>query len=115
MVAPERPVASRVIPEGVRRVPPPRVPETDFERMLERELNADQRAAVLAPLQSQICVTSGPGSGKTRILTYRLVYLVQQLREEPGSLLAVTFTVKGERRRERERERERGEKRRQKS
>jgi hypothetical protein len=65
-----------------------------FEEILARELNVDQRAAVLAPLQSQICVTSGPGSGKTRILTYRQVFLVQELRVDPASMLAVTFTVK---------------------
>jgi hypothetical protein len=88
------PAPTNVIPLDVRRLPPPREPQSKFEEILARELNVDQRAAVLAPLQSQICVTSGPGSGKTRILTYRQVFLVQELRVDPASMLAVTFTVK---------------------
>jgi len=56
-------------------------------------LNDPQRAAVVhagAPL----LVVAGAGSGKTRVLTRRIAWLVTERRAHPGSILAITFTNK---------------------
>ncbi|MBD8868608.1 DNA helicase PcrA [Nocardioides donggukensis] len=56
-------------------------------------LNDPQRAAVVhagAPL----LVVAGAGSGKTRVLTRRIAWLISQRQAHPGSILAITFTNK---------------------
>jgi DNA helicase-2/ATP-dependent DNA helicase PcrA len=56
-------------------------------------LNDKQREAVSAP-QSSMLVLAGAGSGKTRVLTHRIAWLMQEEQQSPYSIIAVTFTNK---------------------
>ena len=56
-------------------------------------LNPEQLAAVTLPSQSAL-ILAGAGSGKTRVLTTRIAWLIQTGQVSPAGLMAVTFTNK---------------------
>ena len=56
-------------------------------------LNDEQLAAVTLPAEHAL-ILAGAGSGKTRVLTTRIAWLLQTRQATPGSLMAVTFTNK---------------------
>jgi len=56
-------------------------------------LNTEQAAAVTLP-QAHALILAGAGSGKTRVLTTRIAWLMQTGQVSPGGILAVTFTNK---------------------
>ncbi len=60
---------------------------------LLESLNPEQRAAVTLPHESAL-ILAGAGSGKTRVLTTRMVWLIQNNQVSPLGMLAVTFTNK---------------------
>jgi DNA helicase-2/ATP-dependent DNA helicase PcrA len=61
--------------------------------LLLEHLNPEQRAAVTLPHESAL-ILAGAGSGKTRVLTTRIVWLIQTQQVSPHGILAVTFTNK---------------------
>jgi len=61
-------------------------------RLLEH-LNPEQLAAVTLP-RGHALILAGAGSGKTRVLTTRIAWLIQTGQVSPGGVMAVTFTNK---------------------
>ena len=59
----------------------------------ENDLNVSQYEAVSSVYQYNR-VIAGAGSGKTRVLTYRIAYLIEYMHVKPWSILAITFTNK---------------------
>lgn len=56
-------------------------------------LNSEQKKAVLAT-DGPVIILAGAGSGKTRVLTHKVVYLMQEKKIDPDNILMVTFTNK---------------------
>lgn len=81
-------------PEPAADASPPRPsrPRRDPEELLAG-LNPPQAAAV-AHVGSPLLIVAGAGSGKTRVLTHRIAYLLAARDVHPGQVIAITFTNK---------------------
>lgn len=60
---------------------------------LSMQLSGEQQRAV-ERMGQDVCVVAGPGSGKTRVLTERFAWLVEEQKIDPSRILAITFTEK---------------------
>ena len=56
-------------------------------------LNSEQKAAVSC-VDGPVLIVAGAGSGKTRVLTSRIAYILAEKDCDPSSILALTFTKK---------------------
>jgi DNA helicase II / ATP-dependent DNA helicase PcrA len=61
--------------------------------ILLKDLNPEQQKAVLST-EGPMIILAGAGSGKTRVLTYKVLYLILEKKIRPESILMITFTNK---------------------
>ncbi len=80
-------------PDFIKPVSPNDEPYNAPMADLLHKLNPEQRAAVTLPAESAL-ILAGAGSGKTRVLTTRIAWLISTGQVSPQGLLAVTFTNK---------------------
>ena len=65
-----------------------------MELLRERRALNERQGQAAAHIDGPILVVAGPGTGKTRVITDRIVHLIQDHQIPPSQLLAVTFTNK---------------------
>lgn len=64
-----------------------------MDNLILKDLNEEQKKAVLNS-DGPMIILAGAGSGKTRVLTYKVIYLIKEKKINPQNILMVTFTNK---------------------
>ena len=67
---------------------------TEIEKKELAEFNPGQQQAITTPLNKNVLISAGAGSGKTKTLSYKVYHLVEYEGVDPSSLLVLTFTNK---------------------
>lgn len=82
--------------KGSKRPQPPQPVQPDLFSMPQEIISAENKDQKLAirHFEGPAMVLAGPGTGKTRVLTKRIEFLIRQKGVSPGNVLAVTFTNK---------------------
>jgi hypothetical protein len=71
----------------------PEIAQNSVEAVLLTDLNPQQREAASCT-DVPLIIVAGPGTGKTRTLTYRIAHLIKNIGVAPANILAITFTNK---------------------
>src|SRR3990167_4527320 len=64
-----------------------------MDKDILKDVNEEQKRAVLQT-EGPMIILAGAGSGKTRVLTYKVIYLIREKNVDPHNILMVTFTNK---------------------
>ena len=65
--------------------------EQSFQRIVKDLRNGEQERIVTAPVDANLLVLAGPGSGKTRVVAHRIAWLLRVQRVRPTGILALCF------------------------
>jgi ATP-dependent DNA helicase RecQ len=65
--------------------------EQSYQIIVDDLKNKNQQAIVAAPVDRNMLVLAGPGSGKTRVVVHRVAYLLRVERVNPGAILVLCF------------------------
>ena len=65
--------------------------EASHRRILTALQNPDQQAIVAAPIEGNLLVLAGPGSGKTRIIVHRVAWLLRECMIRPDTILVLAY------------------------